>query len=73
MREKEEGPHTCAFLEDCASQSSSISGGRGAAEASGVKLRLALAQEGCSKGCLHGEVDVWHGQSDHSSLRLSLN
>jgi len=46
--------------------------GRGAAEARGVKLRFALAQEGCSQACLDGEVDVWHGQSAHSSLRSSL-
>jgi len=45
---------------------------RGAAEARGVKLRFALAQEGCSKECLDGEADVWHGQSVHSSLRSSL-
>jgi len=45
---------------------------RGAAEARGVKLRFALAQEGCSTACLDGEVDVWHGQSAHSSLRSSL-
>jgi len=45
---------------------------RGAAEASGVKLRFALVQEGCSKECLDGEVDVWHGQSAHSSLRSLL-
>jgi len=46
---------------------------RGAAEASrGVKLRFALAQEGCTTACLDVEVllvvDVWHGQSAHSSL-----
>jgi len=45
---------------------------RGAAEARSVKLRFAPAQEGCSKACLDGEVDVWHGQSAHSSLRSSL-
>jgi len=45
---------------------------RGAVEASGMKLRFALAQEGCSKECLDGEVDVLHGQSAHSSLRSSL-
>jgi len=45
---------------------------RGAAEARGVKLRFALAQEGCSTACLDGEADVWHGQSAHSSLRSSL-
>jgi len=45
---------------------------RGAAEARSVKLRFALAQEGCSKACLDGELDVWHGQSAHSSLRSSL-
>jgi len=45
---------------------------RGAAEARSVKLRFALAQEGCSKASVDGEVDVWHGQSAHSSLRLSL-
>jgi len=45
---------------------------RGAAEASSVKLRFALSQEGCSKECLDGEVDGWDGQSAHSSLRSSL-
>jgi len=45
---------------------------RGAAEARGAKLRFALAQEGCSKECLDGEADVWHGQSANSSLRSSL-
>jgi len=28
--------------------------------------------EGCSKEWLDGEIDVWHGQSAHSSLRSSL-
>jgi len=46
--------------------------GRGAVGARSVKLRFAPAQEGCSKACLDGEVDVWHGQSAHSSLRSSL-
>jgi len=45
---------------------------RGAAEARGLKLRFALAQEGCSKECLDAEADVWHCQSAHSSLRSSL-
>jgi len=46
--------------------------GRGAVEARVISYASLVAEEGCTKACLDGEVDVWDGQSAHSSLRSSL-
>jgi len=41
-------------------------------EARVISYASLVAEEGCTKACLDGEVDVWDGQSAHSSLRSSL-
>jgi len=45
---------------------------RGTAEARVISCAALVAEEGCSKACRDGEVDVCHGQSAHSLLRWSL-